>query len=107
MHVITRAALVEFASRYPDAAEPLDVWCRIAKAAEWRTPRDVRAQFGNASVLGDERVVFDIAGNKYRLVVSMRYRRSKCYIRHVPTHREYDALTQPTDRLQRGVPTFT
>lgn len=99
MHIITRAALVEFAGRYPDAADPLDVWYRIVKAAAWRTPADVKAQFGNASFLSDERVVFNIAGNKYRLVVSMRYQRGKCYIRHVLTHREYDALTHPTDRL--------
>lgn len=91
--------MLAFADRYPDAAEPLDAWYRIVKAAAWQTPAEVKAQFGSASILSDDRVVFNIGGNKYRLVVSVRYRRGKCYIRHVLTHREYDELSHPIDRL--------
>jgi mRNA interferase HigB len=90
MRIISRKRLREFAARYPDARQPLDDWYRIVAKADWRTPHDVKRTFGSASVVG-EVIVFNIAGNKYRLSVNVRYRYHAVYIRRVMTHEEYDA----------------
>lgn len=78
-----------------DAEEPLKAWHSEAKAANWKTPADVRALYGSASFVGD-RVVFNIAGNKYRLVVQVRYDVQIVFIRFVGTHREYDNIDVTT-----------
>ncbi len=97
MHVISRKALVEFGQRYPDAVVPLDAWYRIVKAATYANAAAVKAQFGSASFLSRNRVVFNIGGNKYRLVVGFAYP-TTAFVRRVLTHAEYDALSNP-DRL--------
>jgi len=71
MHVISRKALIEFYGQ-PDRADakgPLKAWHAEARHAQWATPAEVKAQYGSASIIGDNRVVFNIAGNKYRLIV--------------------------------------
>jgi mRNA interferase HigB len=97
MHVITRSRLRHFAEDYPDAKEPLDVWYHLMKRARYQTPHDVREDFGSADFLSKGRVVFDIGGNKYRLVVKIEYKWGKVFIRHVVTHKEYDRLTKSGD----------
>jgi len=94
MHIITRRRLREFWERHPDAEEPLSVWHAVVERAKYETPHDVKADFGTADFIGAKRVVFDIGGNKYRLVVKMEYRWGRVYIRHVVTHEEYDKLTK-------------
>lgn len=89
MHIISRKKLREFASRYPDAAEALDRWYNVARRANWRTFADVRATFGSADHVGHF-VIFNIGGNKYRLVVRIYYEDAVILIRHVLTHKEYD-----------------
>lgn len=93
MHILSYSTLREFAADHKDAKEPLDVWYHTVKRADYGTPADVKADFGSASFLKGNRVVFNIGGNKYRLVVKMEYRRGEVYIRHVITHRAYDELT--------------
>lgn len=73
MHVISRKALVEFGQQHPDAAAPLDAWYRIVKAATFADVAAVKVQFGSASVLSCNRMVFNIGGNKYQLVVGFAY----------------------------------
>ena len=68
--------------------EPLRRWYRIAKAADWSNPADVRVDFGNADFVGDF-TIFNIAGNKYRLVALVAYQYHIVYVRHVLTHDEY------------------
>ncbi|BCO32043.1 hypothetical protein TspCOW1_21460 [Thiohalobacter sp. COW1] len=94
MRVIAKRTLREFyeQSRYKDAAEPLKSWHAEASRAEWKTPHDIKAQFGSASIITDTLVVFNIAGNKYRLVVDIDYGRQALYIKFVGTHRQYDKL---------------
>lgn len=92
MHVITRKRLVEFSGVHEDARQPLDDWYRIMKSTAFTTPADVKAVFASASILPKNVTVFNIGGNKYRLVVTMRYDLSRVYIRHVLTHKEYDEL---------------
>jgi mRNA interferase HigB len=89
MHVISRKKLREFAQEHPDAAEPLDHWYNTARKALWRNFSDLRATFGSADQVGHF-VVFNIAGNKYRLIVRIFYKDAVILIRHVLTHEEYD-----------------
>ena len=90
MRVISRKSLREFWGKHPDAEQPLKAWYQEARSAKWRTSAEVKAQYASASLVGDNRVVFNIAGNKYRLVVVIRYRIQRVYVRFVGTHREYD-----------------
>ncbi len=90
--IISRRTIREFWERHPDAAEALKAWYFEAKAANWQNPAEIKAQYGNASILKDSRVVFNICGNKYRLIVRINFPASIVYIRFVGTHKEYDAI---------------
>ena len=98
MRVIALSTLKTFWKRraYLDAEAPLLAWYRDVLAADWATPAAVKAQFGHASVLQDGRVVFNIGGNKYRLVVWINYPYRVVYVRFVGTHRQYDAVDAQT-----------
>ena len=67
-------------------------WYILMKSASWQTPNDVKSQFRSASIVGDNRVVFNIAGNKYRLIVKIHYNTGIVYVRFIGTHRQYDAI---------------
>ena len=92
MRIIAKGTLVTFwqASNRGDAEQPLKAWYAEAKAADWAEPADVKRQFGNTSIVKGNRVVFNIAGNKYRLVVKFNYHYRVGYIRFVGTHADYD-----------------
>ena len=92
MRIIKRRTLSDFWQHHRDAAEPLKSWYREVKAAAWQSPHDVKAMFRNASVVGDIRVVFNIAGNKVRLVVKFNYPYRVAYIRFIGTHAKYDEI---------------
>jgi mRNA interferase HigB len=92
MRVIARRALREFWGRHPDAEQPLKIWFKAARTAKWRSPQDIKDLYRSASVLKDGRVVFNIAGNKYRLVVQINYDYAVLYIRFIGTHRDYDSI---------------
>jgi len=79
-----------------DAEQPLRAWVRIVKAASWVDPPAVKAMFGSADILRDGRVVFNIGGNKYRLVAWINYHYGVVYVRFVGTHRDYDAIDAQT-----------
>ncbi|MDR2669265.1 MAG: type II toxin-antitoxin system HigB family toxin [Desulfovibrio sp.] len=79
-----------------DAKEPLLAWFRFALHADWASPAAVKSDFRNASVLQGGRVIFNIAGNKYRLVVKINYPYRVIYIRFVGTHAQYDAVDSQT-----------
>jgi mRNA interferase HigB len=81
---------------YKDAREPCLAWYRQVLLADWISPAAVKADFGNASILKDGRVVFNVAGNKYRLVVWVNYVYRVVYIRFVGTHKQYDAIDAQT-----------
>jgi len=94
MKIISRSMLREHWER-PDRADseqPLRAWLKEAESAEWKTPQDVKDKFKSASIIGDNRVVFNIAGNKYRLVVHIRYSTLTALTKFVGTHKEYDAI---------------
>ena len=91
MHVISRRRLREFGADHPDAAEPLDRWYRIAKRATWANFAEVRADFGSADQVGTF-TVFNIAGNKFRLLAEIIHSHQVLLIRGVYTHKDYDDL---------------
>ncbi|HEX8696670.1 MAG TPA: type II toxin-antitoxin system HigB family toxin [Longimicrobium sp.] len=93
MRIITESRLTAFWREHPDAEEALKVWRAIIRAASYQKPSEVKEQFRSASFIGDRVTVFNICGNKYRLVVTMRYDMQKVFIRYVVTHEEYDDLT--------------
>lgn len=89
MHVISKKKLRDFWHRHPKARSPLEAWYQVAKHAEWESVADVRRTFGSADPVG-RFVVFDIGGNKYRLIAAIHFNRGKLFVRHVLTHAEYD-----------------
>ena len=94
MRVIAKRTLREFYQQpnHQDAKGPLEAWHAEAVKAEWRTPHDIKARIGNASIINDSLVVCNIAGNKYRLVVDIDYARQAMFVKFIGTHAEYDNL---------------
>jgi mRNA interferase HigB len=92
MRIVAKKTLRAFGERYPDAEQSLRAWYEMVKAADWHTPAALKAQIRTASLLGNDRVVFNIAGNKYRLVVAVNYSYQALYIRFVGTHGQYDQI---------------
>lgn len=95
MRVIAKRTLRAFwksAPRYADAQGPLEAWHQEVRAADWAMPQAIKAQFRHASILKDNRVVFNIAGNKYRLVAKVNYPYRIVYVRFIGTHQQYDAI---------------
>ena len=95
MRVIALSTLKKFwdsSAAYADAVQPGLAWYRETLKADWSTPNEVKAQFSSASILQGGRVVFNIAGNKYRLVVWINYAHRVVYIRFIGTHRQYDEI---------------
>jgi len=78
--------------RYRDSQHPLRAWYAENLKANWRNSHQIKAKYGNASILGNDRIVFNISGNKYRLVVAVKYDFGIMYIRFIGTHKQYDKI---------------
>jgi mRNA interferase HigB len=96
MRVIAVATLRAFWQRHPDAEQPLKAWFDEATKARWTQPADIKAHYRSASVLKNRRVVFNIKGNEYRLVVAIAYQLQIVYVKFVGTHSEYDSIDAHT-----------
>lgn len=92
MRLITKTKLIEFWTRHTDSKEQLQAWATEVKHAEWKTPSDVKARYSTADILPGDRVVFNIKGKKYRLIVKIQYNIQIVYIRFIGTHKEYDRI---------------
>jgi len=92
MRIIARRTLRQFHDKYPDSKGPLDSWYHEVKKIKWFKPQDIKNKYKNASIVANNRVVFNIGGNKYRLVVKVDYKASIVLIRFVGTHKEYDKI---------------
>ena len=92
MRLIALSTLKAFWERHPDVEQPLLSWHEQVKHSDWQTPAEVKADFGSASILQNSRVVFNLAGNKYRLVTWINYPYRVIYIRFVGTHRDYGQI---------------
>lgn len=92
MRIISRKALKDFASRFPEAEGQLDAWYHEVKKAQWKAHVDIKEKYRSASILKCNRVVFNICGNKYRIVAKTNYRNGIVFIRFVGTHAEYSKI---------------
>lgn len=96
MRIIARRTLREFWEVHPDAEQPLKAWFAMARNADLKKPGDVKTAFRTASFVGNDRVVFNIKGNHYRLIAAIDYRFGIVYIRFIGSHREYNAIDAAT-----------
>ena len=92
MRVIALGALRNFWQRHADAEIPLRSWYAMASRADWRSPTDIKAAYRNASFVANNRVVFNVKGNAYRLVAAVHYNRGMLFIRFIGTHAEYNKI---------------
>ena len=98
MQVIAKRALKAFWVRHPQAQQPLSAWYKVVSRASWQSPADIKAAFGtNVDFVGGNRAIFDIGGNKYRLIVYVAYDPYyRVLIKFVGTHKEYDRIDPET-----------
>lgn len=98
MRVFVKKSLKDFYNNpdHRDSQTQLESWYDIVNGALWKSPADIKSQFRNASFLANNRVVFNICGNKYRLVVKVEYAFAHVYVRFVGTHKEYDRIDAGT-----------
>jgi mRNA interferase HigB len=96
MRIISRKTLKDFWERHSDAEQPLQAWYADLKASKWKSPSEIKAAYRNASFVGNNRVIFNIKGNTYRIVVAIQYQFGIVYIRFVGTHEEYDRIDAAT-----------
>jgi len=92
MRVIAKKILREFWEKHGDAEEQLKTWHREALKANWKSPSEIKSQYAKASILKSGRVVFNICGNSYRLIVKINYERGWVFIRFIGTHADYDSV---------------
>lgn len=92
MRIIARRTLRDFWKRYPKAKCPLEAWHQEVVHVDWASPSAVKSHFRPASILMGNRVVFNVSGNQYRLVVKINYPYRVVYVRYIGTHAEYDAV---------------
>ncbi len=96
MRIIARKTLKEYYEKHTDAKGPLESWYHEAKAADWKTPQDIKNFYRSADILPGSRIIFNIKKNTYRLVVHIRYDIGIVFIRFVGTHAEYDKINAAT-----------
>lgn len=92
LRVIAKRTLREFWKSNPDSEQQLMVWYREATNADWNTPNEIKSQYTSASILKNSRVVFNICGNKYRLIAEINFMRKWVFIRFIGNHKEYDKI---------------
>jgi mRNA interferase HigB len=96
MRIIARSTLRDYWENHSDVEDALKTWYYDASRADWQSPADVKEAHRNASIIANNRVVFNIKGNKYRLIVAMRYDIGIIFIRFIGTHAEYDQVDAET-----------
>jgi mRNA interferase HigB len=98
MRLIAKRTLRRFWEQpgHEDAKAPLEAWCGIVMREQWKTPGEIKDKFGNVSICGNNRAIFNVGGNKYRLVVEMQYRAGIVWVKFIGTHEEYDRIEVET-----------
>jgi mRNA interferase HigB len=92
LRVIAKKILREFWTKHPDCIQQLKSWYSEAEKSEWRTTNEIKEEYPSASILRDNRVVFNIKGNNYRLIVKVNFQYQMVWIRFIGTHSEYDRV---------------
>jgi mRNA interferase HigB len=96
MRIIARSTLREYWQKHPDTEQPLKAWFDDTSRTNWKTPSDIKDNYANASIIANNRVIFNIKGNNHRLIVHIRYDISIVFIRFIGTHQEYDKIDATT-----------
>lgn len=98
MRILALSTLREFweQPKYKDSEQPLKAWYDEAKHASWVRPQEIKDKYRNASFIADNRVVFNIHGNKYRLIIALKYEFGVGYVRFIGTHKQYDGIDAKT-----------
>ena len=92
MRIFTEQAMKEFTERNPSSKTALQVWCKVVRKSEWRSLSDIKDTFNSVDYVGNERFVFNIKGNEYRLVAIVKFSIGFVYIRFIGTHKDYDKI---------------
>ncbi|MBG9386523.1 type II toxin-antitoxin system HigB family toxin [Caenimonas aquaedulcis] len=92
MRVIALKSIRDFSLQHPRAAQALSAWAEEARKSSWKTPQEIKQRYSSASFLPGNRVVFNIKGNEFRLVVAVAYRFEAVYVKFIGTHAQYDAI---------------
>ncbi|MFC7421712.1 type II toxin-antitoxin system HigB family toxin [Iodobacter arcticus] len=100
MKIIASPPLRRFSTKHPDGHSAITLWEDKVKAAKWQSPGEIKAEFSSASFVAHNRVVFNIGGNKYRLIVAIAYRVGVVYIKFIGTHAEYNAVDAATVEME-------
>ncbi len=96
MRIIAKKTLKEFWKKHPDAEQPLKAWFAKTKQADWKSAKDVKRDYRNASFVANNRIIFNIKGNQYRLIAALNYPYQIVYIRFIGSHAEYDKIDAAT-----------
>jgi len=94
--IIAKKTLRDYWGKHSDCEQYLKTWYETAKNAEWLTPNEIKRTYANASILKNNRVVFNISENSHRLIVKFNYERQWAFIRFIGTHKEYDKINAET-----------
>ena len=94
--IVAKKILREFWERHSDSEQHLKTWYETARFSNWKNPNDIKNTYANVSILQDSRVVFNIRGNSYRLIVKFNYKRQWAFIRFIGTHAEYNKIDAET-----------
>jgi len=90
--ILAKSTLRAFWEKHPDCEQNLKTWYQTAAEFDWKSQAEVKKTYGNASIVGNNRIVFNIKGNDYRLIVKFNFERSWAFIRYLGTHKEYDKI---------------
>jgi len=96
VNIVSFRTIRKFYERHPDCETALKVWYKKAITANWKSPSEVKRDYATASIIGDNRVVFNIKGNRFRLVVKFNYKYGWAWVRFIGTHSEYDKVNVET-----------
>jgi len=100
MRIIAVKTLREFWEKHPDAEQPLKTWVQDVSQVNWQQPADVKRMYSSASILKNRRVVFNIKGNSYRLIVAIAFNTGNIYVKFIGTHAHYDKINAETVELE-------
>jgi mRNA interferase HigB len=100
VRIISKKYLVQFWELHRESEQPLKAWYDEAVKANWRSPQEIKEQYRSASFIANNRVVFNIKGNDYRLIVAIAYRFGALYIKFIGSHAEYDRINAKTINME-------
>lgn len=94
--IFSKGSLRQFWEKHPETEQYLKTWHETAMKSDWKSPNDVKNTYANASILKNQRVVFNIKGNAYRMIVKFNFEKQWMFVRFIGTHQEYDKINANT-----------